>query len=199
MVVEDRLFATVDPTTRRFNLPGGEPVLLTDTVGFVRKLPHQLVQAFRSTLDEVVEADLLVHVVDVSAPDPEAQMQAVRSVLDEIGAGQVPQLVALNKADKLGPDDEGKLARLRQRHPGSVTLSAATGEGVDGLLAALGDRLRALFQVVELVVPYDRGDVIAALHRHGEILSEEHEDQGTRLRARLHEVDVPRFAPFLVA
>ncbi|HVL28718.1 MAG TPA: GTPase HflX [Acidimicrobiales bacterium] len=199
VVVEDRLFATVDPTTRRFNLPGGEPVLLTDTVGFVRKLPHQLVQAFRSTLDEVVEADLLVHVVDVSAPDPEAQMQAVRSVLDEIGAGEVPQLVALNKADKLGPDDEGKLARLRQRHPGSVTLSAATGEGVDGLLAALGDRLRALFQVVELVVPYDRGDVIAALHRHGEILSEEHEDQGTRLRARLHEVDVPRFAPFLVA
>ncbi|MFP5319919.1 MAG: GTPase HflX [Acidimicrobiia bacterium] len=199
VLVEDRLFATVDPTTRRFTLPGGEPVLLTDTVGFVRKLPHQLVQAFRSTLDEVVEADLLLHVVDVSSPDPEAHMRAVRSVLHEIGAGEVPELVALNKSDRLGPDDEGRLARLRQRYPGAVTLSAVTGEGVDDLLDALSDRLRALFSVVELVVPYDRGDVVAALHRHGEIVSEEHEADATRLRARLHEADVARFADFRVA
>ncbi len=199
VLVEDRLFATVDPTTRRFNLPGGEPVLLTDTVGFVRKLPHQLVQAFRSTLDEVVEADLLLHVVDVSSADPEAEMEAVRSVLREINADHVPELIAFNKVDRLGPDDEGGLARLRQRYPGSVVLSAMTGEGVDGLLTALGDRLRAMFEVVELVVPYERGDVVAALHRHGEVLVEEHEEQATRLRARLHQADVPRFADFRVA
>jgi len=196
VLVEDRLFATVDPTTRRLQLPGGEPVLLTDTVGFVRKLPHQLVEAFRSTLDEVVEADLLIHVVDVSAPDPEAHIRAVSSVLAEIGASDVPQLVAFNKADLLGPDDKRRLDRLRERYPGSVVVSAATGEGVDDLLVALADRLRALFQVVELVVPYDRGDVIAAVHRHGEVLAEEHEADATRVRARLHEADVPRFADF---
>ena len=199
VLVEDRLFATVDPTTRRFNLPGGEPVLLTDTVGFVRKLPHQLVRAFRSTLDEVVEADLLLHVVDVSSVDPEAEMEAVRAVLHDIGAGEVPEMIAFNKVDRLQPGDEGRLARLRQRYAGSVALSAMTGEGIDGLLAALGDRLRALFTVVELVVPYDRGDVVAALHRHGEILAEDHEERATRVRVRLHDADLPRFADFGVA
>jgi GTP-binding protein HflX len=196
VLVEDRLFATVDPTTRRLTLPGGEPVLLTDTVGFVRKLPHQLVEAFRSTLDEVVEADLLIHVVDVSSPDPEAHIRAVRAVLAEIGADRVPELVAFNKADRLGPDDKPKLDRLRQRYPGSVVLSATSGDGATDLVTALSDRLRALFQVVELVVPYERGDVVAAVHRHGEVLSEEHEADATRLRARLHEVDVSRFASF---
>ena len=197
VLVEDRLFATVDPTTRRLTLPGGEPVLLTDTVGFVRKLPHQLVEAFRSTLDEVVEADLLLHVVDVSSPDPEAHIRAVRAVLAEIGADQVPELLAFNKADRLGPDDKPRLDRLRQRYPGSVVLSATTGDGATDLVTALSDRLRALFQVVELVVPYERGDVVAAVHRHGEVLSEEHEAAATRLRARLHEVDVARFAGFV--
>jgi GTP-binding protein HflX len=196
--VEDRLFATVDPTTRRLQLPGGEPVLLTDTVGFVRKLPHQLVEAFRSTLDEVVEADLLIHVVDVSSPDPEAHIRAVTSVLAEIGADRVPQLLAFNKVDRLTPEDKPRLDRLRERHPGSVVLSAVSGEGVDDLLTALADRLRAMFRVVELVVPYGRGDVLAALHRHGEVLSEEHEADATRVRARLHEADVPRFADFSV-
>ena len=199
VLVEDRLFATVDPTTRRLVLPGGEPVLVTDTVGFVRKLPHQLVEAFRSTLDELVEADLLVHVVDVSSPDPESQIRAVRDVLAEIGAQDVPELIAFNKADKLdddGEDDFDKLARLRQRYPGSVVLSAATGDGIDDLLTFLSERLRALFRVVELVVPYDRGDIVAAIHRHGEVLSEEHDADATRLRARLHEIDVARFADF---
>jgi GTP-binding protein HflX len=198
VLVEDRLFATVDPTTRRLHLPGGEPVLVTDTVGFVRKLPHQLVEAFRSTLDEVVEADLLVHVVDVSSPDPEAQIAAVRAVLTDIGAGRVPELLAFNKADLLEPPDKRRLERLRQRHPGSVVLSAGTGEGVDDLVTAVGDRLRALFSVVELVVPYDRGDVVAAVHRHGEVLDEEHGPDATRVRARLHEADVARFADFAV-
>jgi GTP-binding protein HflX len=190
---ENRLFATVDTTTRRLDLPGGEPVLLTDTVGFVRKLPHQLVDAFRSTLDEVVEADLLVHVVDASAPDPEAQMDAVRTVLGEIGADDVPELVVFNKADLAA--EEGK--RLLDRHPGSVLASAATGEGTDGLLAALGTRLRALARVVELVVPYDRGDVVAAVHRQGEVLTEQHEAEATRLRARLRQPEVDRFAEFV--
>jgi len=195
VLVQDRLFATVDPTTRRLELPGGERVLVTDTVGFVRKLPHQLVQAFRSTLDEVAEADLLVHVVDASGPDPAAHMDAVRRVLRDIGADDVPELLAFNKADLVGktaadPDDA---RRLVERHPGSVLLSATTGDGIDRLLAAIGDRLRAMTHVVELVVPYDRGDVVAAVHRHGEVVSECHDSEGTRLWARIRPEDLSRF------
>ena len=197
VLVEDRLFATVDPTTRRLTLPGGEPLLVTDTVGFVRKLPHQLVEAFRSTLEEVGEADLLIHVVDVSSPDPEAQMQAVRTVLREIHADEVPELVAFNKADNLQPEDKPLVDRLMQRYPGSVVVSAVTGAGIDTLLESVADRLRALFRVVELAVPYDRGDVVSAIHRHGEVLSETHEPQATRLQARLHQADVGRYAEFL--
>ncbi len=193
--VEDRLFATVDPTTRRLDLPGGERVLVTDTVGFVRKLPHQLVEAFRSTLEEVAEAVLLVHVVDVSAPDPQVQMDAVRTVLAEIGADRVPELVAFNKADLL-PDGAVEGKRLIDRHPGSVLVSAADGEGIDELVTTIGDRLRALDQVVELVVPYDRGDVVAAVHRVGEVLSEEHGPDATMVRARLRPAEAARFAEF---
>jgi GTP-binding protein HflX len=193
VLVEDRLFATVDPTTRRLELPGGERVLLSDTVGFVRKLPTQLVEAFRSTLEEVAEADLLVHVVDASAADPEAQMEAVHTVLREIGAEEVPELVVFNKSDVAGEE----VKRLVDRHPGSVALSAATGEGVDGLLEAVGERLRMLSRTVELLVPYERGDVVAALHRQGEVLSEDHEADATRLRVRLPDPEVNRFAEFL--
>ncbi|MDQ2827111.1 MAG: GTPase HflX [Actinomycetota bacterium] len=206
VLVQDRLFATVDPTTRRLALPGGERVLLTDTVGFVRKLPHQLVQAFRSTLDEVAQADLLLHVVDVSAPDPVAHMDAVRTVLRAIGADDVPELVVFNKADLLDrppsadPDDDDAAAdrvrRLIERHPGSVLMSAVDGHGVDELLAAIGDRLRELANIVELVVPYDRGDVIAAVHRQGEVVSECHDPEATRLWARIRPEDVGRFAEF---
>ncbi|MGH9286567.1 MAG: GTPase HflX, partial [Acidimicrobiales bacterium] len=149
VLVEDRLFATLDPRTRRLELPGGEPVLLSDTVGFVRKLPHQLVEAFRSTLEEVAEGDLLLHVVDAAAPDPEAQIAAVRAVLGEIGAGALPELLAFNKADVATPAAKA----LAADHLGSVLISAATGDGIDGLLRALGDRLRALATMVELVVP----------------------------------------------
>jgi len=198
VLVEDRLFATVDPTTRRLRLPGGEDVLLTDTVGFVRRLPHQLVEAFRSTLREVVEADLLLHVVDAAAPDPEAQVAAVRSVLYEIGADNVPELIAVNKLDMAVGDSLTKdaIGRLLDRHPGSVPISAATGEGVDQLLTAMGQRLRELATIVELVVPYDRGDVVAAVHRVGEVLSERHGDDATHLRARLGRDRVGRFAEF---
>ncbi len=198
VLVEDRLFATVDPTTRRLDLPGGERVLLSDTVGFVRKLPTQLVEAFRSTLEEVAEADLLVHVVDASAADPEAQMEAVQTVLREIGADEVPVLVAFNKTDIAGLYGQGEeVKRLLDRHPGSVALSAATGEGVDGLLEAVGERLRLLSRTVEMLVPYERGDVVAALHRQGEVLSEHHEDDATRIRVRLPDPEVNRYVDFL--
>jgi len=193
VLVENRLFATLDPRTRRLELPGGEAVLLSDTVGFVRKLPHQLVEAFQSTLEVVKESDLLVHIVDSSAPDPGEQIEAVRSVLGEIGADHVPELLAFNKTD-VAPDAK----RLVDRHPGSVMLSALTGEGLDALLATVADRLRALAPVVELVVPYDRGDVVAALHREGEVLSETHEAHATRMRARLRTEGAGRFGEFVV-
>src|SRR3954464_7094493 len=164
VLVEDRLFATLDPTTRRLALPGGEPVLLTDTVGFVRRLPHALVEAFKSTLETVAEADLLVHVVDASAPDPQAQIDAVRTVLAEIDAQRVPELLVFNKADLAG-EEAGRLAKL---HPGSVAVSARTGAGVDLLLQTMADRLRALANVVELGIPYERGDVLAPAPREGE-------------------------------
>lgn len=193
VVVEDRLFSTLDPTTRRLALPGGEIVLLSDTVGFVRKLPHQLVEAFRSTLDEVAQADLLVHVVDGSAADPGGQIGAVRGVLGEIGAGDVPELVVFNKADAVADPDS-----LVSTEPGSIAVSALTGEGVELLLRTVGDRLRSSTTVVELLVPYDRGDVVAALHRVGEVLLEGHEDGGTRLTVRLDDADAGRLGEWMV-
>src|SRR5688500_8844652 len=193
VLVEDRLFATLDPRVRRLDLPGGEAVLLSDTVGFVRKLPHQLVEAFRSTLEVVGESDLLVHVVDASAHDPDAQIDAVRTVLQEIAAADVPELLVFNKIDvsKAAPG-------LLEAHAGSVAISALTGEGVDVLLRTVSDRLRAMETVIELLVPYDRGDVLAALHREGEVLVESHEDSATRLRARLDKASVGKYAAFTV-
>jgi GTP-binding protein HflX len=192
VLVEDRVFATLDPRTRRLDLPGGESLLLSDTVGFVRKLPHQLVEAFRSTLEVVKESDLLVHVVDSSASHPEGQIDAVRAVLAEIGADRVPELLAFNKADVT---EEAK--RLADRYPGSVIVSAATGQGIDQLLEAVGDRLRALTKVVELVVPYERGDVVAAVHREGEVLVESHLDNAVRLRVRVDDAGAARFREFV--
>jgi GTPase len=181
VLVEDRLFATLDATTRRLDLPGGEPVLLSDTVGFIKKLPHGLVEAFKSTLAVAADADLLIHLVDSSAADPAEQMTAVGEVLTEIGADGVPQLIAFNKADRA----PAEARRLVDRHPGSVALSARTGQGTDDLLRAIGDRLRSLTEVVELVIPYDRGDLLATAHREGEVLSEAHGEGGIRIRARL--------------
>ncbi|UDY36815.1 GTPase HflX [Dermatobacter hominis] len=195
VLVEDRLFATLDATTRRLQLPGGESVLLTDTVGFVRKLPHQLVEAFRSTLDVANEADLLVHVVDGSAADPEGNIDAVRAVLREIAPDDQavrPELLVFNKSDR-GPGAE----KLVEHHPGSVAISAVTGDGVEDLLLRIGDRLRALLPAVDLFVPYDRGDVIAALHRAGEVVTETAEDDGVRISARLAASSAPRFAEFV--
>jgi GTPase len=194
VLVEDRLFATLDATTRRLSLPGGEAVLVTDTVGFIRKLPHQLVEAFRSTLDVAVDADLLVHLVDASAPDPAGNIRAVRDVLAEIGADGVPELLAFNKSD-LAP---GSAKRLADVWEGSVALSAVTGEGVDDLLRTIGSRLRALTTVVEMVIPFDRGDVLAAAHRAGEVLRESAGETGMHVRGRFDDATLNRFREFVV-
>jgi GTP-binding protein HflX len=194
VLVEDRLFATLDPTTRRLALPGGEPVLLTDTVGFVRRLPHGLVEAFKSTLEVARLSDFLVHVVDCAAPDPEGQINAVREVLGEIDALAVPELLVFNKAD-VAPQ---VAADLEARHQGSVSLSAQSGEGIERFLQVLGDRLRSITAVVELMVPYQRGDVLASIHREGEVVSTFHDTAGVRVRARLADASVGRLAEFVV-
>ena len=182
VLVEDALFATLDPTVRKLDLPSGRHCTVADTVGFVRHLPHHLVEAFRSTLEEVTDADLVVHVVDGSDPYPEDQLSAVREVLAEIGAGNLPELVVINKADIADPL---QLAALRRREPDALIVSAHTGEGIEALLARLDARLPRPEIEVDVVVPYDRGDLVAAAHAEGEVLSQEHLPEGTRLRARV--------------
>ncbi|WP_285493317.1 GTPase HflX [Actinomadura sp. NBRC 104425] len=182
VLVEDALFATLDPTVRRAQTPGGRAYTLADTVGFVRHLPHQLVEAFRSTLEEVVEADLILHVVDGSDADPEAQIDAVREVLREIGAEGIPELVVINKADAA---DELALARLQRREPHSVVVSARTGAGIAELRAAIEADLPGLERELRVLVPYDRGDLVARVHSRGEVLKLEHLAEGTALHARV--------------
>ncbi|PKK13018.1 GTPase HflX [Thermomonospora sp. CIF 1] len=182
VLVEDALFATLDPTVRRAQTPSGRPFTLADTVGFVRHLPHQLVEAFRSTLEEVTQADLILHVVDGSDAEPEAQIDAVRQVLREIGADRVPELVVINKADAADPLT---LARLRRREPGSVVVSARTGAGIEELMAAIEAELPEVGREVRVVLPYERGDLVARIHELGEVFSQEHTAEGTRLHARV--------------
>jgi GTP-binding protein HflX len=194
VLVEDRLFATLDPTTRRLSLPGGEPVLLTDTVGFIRQLPHGLIESFKSTLEIAAEADMLVHVVDASAVHPEQQITAVREVLAEIGADQVPEFFVFNKADLV--EDWG--ASLVEDHQGAVAVSALRNEGLEIMMRRLADRMRAITQVTELMVPYDRGDILASIHREGEVVMSELEDGGMRIRARLSSASEGRLREFVV-
>ena len=185
VLVENALFATLDPTVRRAETPDGRVYTLTDTVGFVRSLPHQLVEAFRSTLEEVAEADLLLHVVDAAHSDPEGQIRAVRAVLADIaGALDVPELVVLNKADLADAD---ALAGLRARHPGAVVVSARSGLGLDALREVVADRLPRPGVPVDVVIPYGRGDLVSRVHLHGELESAEHMPEGTALRARVDE------------
>ena len=195
VLVEDRLFATLDATTRRLQLPGGETVLLTDTVGFITKLPTQLVEAFKSTLEVVVDADLLLHVIDGSAAEPDEHLDAVDRVLRDIGAADVPQMLVINKADI----DPLAASYLASAHPGAVTISARTGEGIEHMLRALGDRLRGLSTITEFVLPFDRGDLLAYLHREGEVLVESATDEGMRVRARLDDASVSRLRDYVVA
>ncbi|HPU12753.1 MAG TPA: GTPase HflX [Aeromicrobium sp.] len=183
VLVEDALFATLDPTTRRAETSDGRIYTYTDTVGFVRHLPHQLVEAFRSTLEEVADADLLLHVVDGSHPDPQGQIGAVREVLSDIDAMSVPEIIVVNKADEADPV---VVAAILANEPRAVVVSARTGEGVDELLAVIESQLPVPAVAVDVVVPYSRGDLINQLHLHGEIDSLEHENDGTHVVAKVH-------------
>jgi len=195
VLVEDKLFSTLDPTTRKLVLPDGRPAVLTDTVGFVRKLPHTLVEAFKSTLEEAIRADLVLHLVDGSDADPEGQYMAVRDVLGEIGAASVPELIAVNKIDAISEVD---LARLRRRFPEAGFVSALTGEGTEALLEKIAERVPHPEIEVDLLVPYDRGDVVAALHAAGAVLSEEYLEEGTKVGARLREEQLGRLERYIL-
>ncbi|WP_329203139.1 MULTISPECIES: GTPase HflX [unclassified Streptomyces] len=180
--VQNALFATLDPTVRRCETPAGRAYTLADTVGFVRHLPHQLVDAFRSTLEEVAEADLILHVVDGSHPDPESQIEAVRAVVGEVGGAGVPEVIVVNKTDAASPE---ALERLLAAEPGAVAVSARTGEGIPALLARIEAELPRPETQVEVVIPYTEGHLVARIHADGEILAESHGETGTHLRANV--------------
>lgn len=182
VLVEDALFATLDPTVRRATTPTGREFTVADTVGFVRHLPHQLVEAFRSTLEEVSESDLILHVVDGSDDQPEDQINAVREVLQEIGAHHVPEIIVLNKADAAEPET---VARILRREPHAIVVSARTGEGIPELLALVEHDLPRAAVEVDVLVPYDRGDLVARAHKHGEVEKIDNTETGTRLVARV--------------
>ncbi|MBG6067230.1 GTPase HflX [Micromonospora ureilytica] len=182
VLVENALFATLDPTTRKATASDGRVYTLSDTVGFVRHLPHQIVEAFRSTLEEVAEADLVVHVVDGTHPDPEEQVRAVHEVLAEVSADRLPELLVVNKTDAA---DEDTLLRLKRLWPDAIFVSAYSGRGMDELRAAIEDRLPQPAVEVRAVVPYDRGDLVSRVHRTGEVLSTSHLPEGTLLHVRV--------------
>ncbi len=196
VLVEDRLFATLDSTVRKLELPHGHSALVSDTVGFVRELPHELVEAFRSTLEEVADADLLVHLVDASDADPDQQLSTVRLVLSEIGASEVPELVVFNKIDAI---DATALDRLRALHEEAVFISAQTGDGVPELLEDIVVGLSALSVEIDYSIPYGRGDVLAELHASGDVLKQRHTDTGTEVTARLPNEEAHRFRQFTMS
>jgi len=197
VLAENKLFATLDPTTRRLRLPTNQNVLLTDTVGFIRKLPHGLVEAFKATLEEVVEADLLLHVVDVSHPQADEQIQAVESVLAEIGAEGKPTLMVFNKIDALNGSSE-RLTRFVEKYPHGVPISAVKGENIEGLLAELGSQLRPIREFVELAVPHGRSDVIARLHEVAQVVERDYEGDEARFKARIPPHFHREFEPYMV-
>nr|BBH90696.1 GTPase HflX [Thermosporothrix sp. COM3] len=185
-LAENKLFATLDPTTRKARLEGGQEILLSDTVGFVQRLPHTLVAAFRATLEEVAEADLLVHVVDASHPHVRHQIEAVEQVLEEIDAGGMQMIIALNKADQLAPDQVVELSEIASHLP-QVKVSALTGEGIVQLLHCISEQLIQQFVAMDVLIPYDRGDLVAQFHQYGTIEHEEYMEKGTHLRGYLPE------------
>ncbi|HSU55431.1 MAG TPA: GTPase HflX [Candidatus Dormibacteraeota bacterium] len=198
VLAEDKLFATLDPTTRRLRLPTNQNVLLTDTVGFIRKLPHGLVEAFKATLEEVVQADLLIHVVDISHPQAEEQIAAVDAVLREIGAEGKPTLIVLNKVDQLNGNAE-MLPRFLEKHPHAVGISALEGQGIPELLAELGTQLRPIREFMELAVPHDRPEIVARLHEVGQVVERNYDDgERARFKARIPPHHHEEFAPFIV-
>ena len=180
VLVENALFATLDPTTRRIEGSDGRVYTLTDTVGFVSHLPHQLIDAFKSTLEEVASADVILHVIDGSHPEPWEQVRAVRQVIDEIGADTITELIAINKVDVA---DENTVMELVRRFPGSIPISAHTGFGIEALKRAIEVALPHPDVEVEAVIPYTRGDLLHQIHETGEIFAEEHREDGTHIRA----------------
>jgi GTPase len=194
-LAEDKLFATLDPMTRRVRLAGGQEFLLTDTVGFVQRLPTTLVAAFRATLEEVAEADLLVHVVDASYPVRDRQIEAVEQVLEEIGAAGCPMIIALNKVDLLPAEAAADLNGIAATLP-SARVSALTGTGIDDLLRCISSALQAQFVALDVLIPYDRGDLVALLHQYGTIEYESYEECGTHLRGHIPTNHYGQFAAF---
>ncbi len=225
VLAKDILFATLDPTTRRLKLPTNQNVLLTDTVGFIKKLPHGLVEAFKATLEEVVRADLLLHVVDISHPQAEEQIAAVDAVLKEIGADEKSTLMVFNKVDRIrwgeAPDEPslgcegeaaaaredarptktenyGVLNRLREKYPHAVAISATTGEGIPALLAEIGTQLRPKREFVELRIPHEQSAVIARLHKLGQVIERRYSGKTARFKARIPPHHHAEFAAYIV-
>jgi GTP-binding protein HflX len=197
VLAENKLFATLDPTTRRLRLSTNQNVLLTDTVGFIRKLPHGLVEAFKATLEEVSQADLLVHVVDISHPQAQEQIQSVDAVLREIGADGKPTLMVFNKVDQLNGSRD-VLTRFLERYPRGVALSATTGQGIPALLSELGSQLRPIREFMELSVPHEQAGVIARLHEVGQVVERDYNGDTARFKARIPPHLHGEFAPFFV-
>ena len=195
-LVQDQLFATLDSTVRRMELPDGRPIVVADTVGFVRRLPHHLVDAFQSTLAEVNQSDLLVHLVDGTDEDPAGQIEAVEVVLEEIDAARVPQLLVINKIDAVDPRG---LDRLRSLWPDAALISAQTGEGLAALQHAIAEALSRDLVTLSLSIPYGRGDVVAAAYRLGEVIAEKHDAEGTILDVRVPERATGQFNEFVIA
>ncbi|MDQ0574998.1 GTPase HflX [Agromyces albus] len=196
VLVENALFATLDATVRRNTTADGRVYTIADTVGFVRNLPHQLVEAFRSTLEEVAAADLIVHVVDAAHPDPAGQIATVREVIGELGARDIRELVVFNKADLVSPEDR---LVLRGLEPDAIFASARTGEGVRDVLAAIARMLPDPAVEIDLLVPYDRGDIVSTLHETGRVLSVEYNEEGTRIRALASPEQAAQLAEFTAA
>jgi GTP-binding protein HflX len=196
VLVENALFATLDPTVRRAQTPDGRDYTLVDTVGFVRHLPHQLVEAFRSTLEEVAESDLILHVVDGSDPHPEAQLAAVRAVFADVDAHKVPELVVVNKADLADPL---VVDRLRRQEKHIVVVSARTGEGMAELEKLVARELPRPPVPVDVLLPYDRGDLVSRLHDEGDQVDQDHVAEGTRVRARVEPALAAELAPYAVS
>ncbi len=199
VVAEDQLFATLDPTTRRVALPSGREALFTDTVGFIQKLPTALVAAFRATLEEINEADLLLHVVDISHNNSDEQVAAVEEVLEELGAGNKPVVTALNKIDRLDrsdPQARRKLEEALANYPNPVAISALTGEGMDDLLRTIDDVLRKQMVPIRVLIPYSQGELVSQFHQYGQVTREEHTPEGTLLEGRVPVVLAGRFADY---
>ncbi len=194
---EDKLFATLDPTTRRLRLPTNQNVLLSDTVGFIRKLPHDLVDAFKATLEEVIEADLLLHVVDISSPHAGEQIEAVNQVLDELGVADKPMLMVFNKIDRV--TSPGLAKRYTTEYENSIVVSAKTGEGFDEFMVELGKQLRPVRQMVELSIPHSKSNVIARLHEVGQVLERNYDGAEAVFKALIPPNHLAHFESFITA